>query len=98
MLNALNVEKNVMIFILSLFVVVTVFAIFAGLTMMINDKYKSIEEVLTNYFTICNLLLKNCDIIYNNIKNNLFTCLDKDKFINNKKVIFREILIFTKNL
>ena len=63
-----------------------------------EEKYKSIEDVLTNYFTICNLLVKNSNIIYNNIKNNLFTCLDKDKFINNKKVIFREILIFTKNL
>jgi hypothetical protein len=63
-----------------------------------EDKYKKLEDVLTNYFTICNLLLKNSAIVYNNIKNNHFTCLDKDKFINNKKVIFREILIFTKNL
>ena len=63
-----------------------------------EEKYKSIENVLTNYFTICNLLLKNSDIVYNNIKNNPFTCLDKNNFINNKKVIFREILIFTKNL
>ncbi len=42
LLNALKIEKNVMVLILSLFVVVTIFAIFAGLTMMINDKYKSI--------------------------------------------------------
>ena len=27
-----------------------------------EEKYKSIEDVLTNYFTICNLLLKNCTI------------------------------------
>jgi hypothetical protein len=63
-----------------------------------EEKYNNIEDVLTNYFTTCNLLLKNCDIVYSNIKNKLFTCLDKEKFINNKKVIFREILIFTKNL
>ena len=63
-----------------------------------EEKYKNIEEVLTNYFTTCNLLLKNCAIVYNNIKNNPFTCLDREKFMNNKKVIFREILIFTKNL
>jgi hypothetical protein len=63
-----------------------------------EEKYKSIEDILTNYFTTCNLLLKNSDIVYNNIKNNPFTCLDKNNFINNKKVIFREILIFTKKL
>ncbi len=63
-----------------------------------EEKYKKIEDVLTNYFTICNLLLKNCDIVYSNIKNKPFTCLDREKFMNNKKVIFREILIFTKNL
>jgi len=63
-----------------------------------EEKYNNIEDVLTNYFTICNLLLKNRDIIYKNIKNNPFTYLDKEKIMNNKKVIFREILIFTKNL
>jgi hypothetical protein len=63
-----------------------------------EEKYNRIEEVLTNYFKTCNLILKNCALVYNEIKNNPFTCLDKDKFINNKKVIFREILIFTKNL
>jgi len=63
-----------------------------------EEKYKNIEEVLTNYFTTCNLLLKNYTIVYNNIKNNAFTYLDNNNFINNKKVIFREILIFTKNL
>jgi hypothetical protein len=63
-----------------------------------EGKYNNIEEALTNYFTTCNLLLKNCDIVYRNIKNNPFTCLIKENFMNNKKVIFREILIFTKNL
>ncbi len=63
-----------------------------------EEKYNNIDEVLTNYFTTCNLILKNSDIIYNNIKNNPFTCLDKENFINNKKIIFSEILIFTKNL
>jgi hypothetical protein len=63
-----------------------------------DEKYNTIEEVLTNYFTTCNLLLKNCDIIYNNIKNNPFTCLVKENFLNNKKIIFSEILIFTNNL
>jgi hypothetical protein len=63
-----------------------------------EEKYKNIEEVLTNYFTTCNMLLKNYAIVYNNIKNKAFTCLDREKFLNNKKVIFREILIFTKNL
>jgi hypothetical protein len=63
-----------------------------------EEKYKNIEDVLTNYFTTCNLLLKNCAIIYNNIKNNSFTCLVKENFLYNKKVIFREILIFTNNL
>ncbi len=55
MLNALNIEKNVMIFILSLFVIVTVFAIFAGLTMMINDKYKSIAILRSMGFTRKNI-------------------------------------------
>jgi hypothetical protein len=63
-----------------------------------EEKYKSIEDILTNYFTNCNLLLKNCTIVYNNIKNNPFTYLDKNNFLNNRKVIFREILIFKKNL
>jgi len=63
-----------------------------------EEKFNRLEDVLTNYFTICNLLLKNRDIVYSNIKNNTFTCLDREKFINNKKVIFREILVFTKNL
>ena len=64
----------------------------------VEEKFKNIEECLTNYFTVCNLLLKNRDIIYKNIKNNTFTYLDREKFMNNKKVIFREILVFTKNL
>ena len=63
-----------------------------------EEKYKNIEEALTNYFTTCNLILKNYDIIYNNIKNNPFTYLVKENFMNNKKIIFSEILIFTKNL
>jgi len=63
-----------------------------------DEKYKNIDECLTNYFTTCNLLLKNRDIVYSNIKNNPSTYLDKEKFTNNKKVIFREILVFTKNL
>ncbi len=63
-----------------------------------DEKYKSIEEVLTNYFTTCNLILKNYSIIYKYIINNPFTCLVKENFLNNKKIIFREILIFTKNL
>jgi len=64
----------------------------------VEEKFKNIEESLTNYFTVCNLILKNRDIVYSNIKNNIFTYLDKEKFMNNKKVIFREILVFTKNL
>ena len=63
-----------------------------------EEKFNNLKDVLTNYFTTCNLLVKNSNIVYNNIKNNPFTCLDKNNFINNKKVIFREILIFTKNL
>ena len=64
----------------------------------VEEKYKNIDECLSNYFTLCNLILKNCDIVYSNIKNNTLTILDKEKFMNNKKVIFREILVFTKNL
>jgi hypothetical protein len=64
----------------------------------VGEKFNNLEEGLTNYFAVCNLLLKNRDIVYKNIKNNTFTVLDREKFMNNKKVIFREILIFTKNL
>jgi hypothetical protein len=64
----------------------------------VGEKFNNLEEILTNYFTVCNLILKNRDIVYSNIKNNIFTYLDKEKFMNNKKVIFREILVFTKNL
>jgi len=63
-----------------------------------EEKYKNIDECLTNYFTTCNLLLKNRDKVYRNIKNNSLTCLDREKFTNNEKIIFREILVFTKNL
>ena len=64
----------------------------------VEEKFNNLEEGLTNYFMTCNLMLKNYDIVYKNIKNNPFTYLNKEKFMNNKKVIFREILIFTKNL
>jgi len=63
-----------------------------------EEKYKNIDECLTNYITTSNLLLKNRNIVYSNIKNNPITILDREKFMNNKKVIFREILVFTKNL
>ena len=64
----------------------------------VGEKFNNLEEILTNYFAVCNLILKSRDIVYKNIKKNTFTCLDREKFMNNKKVIFREILVFTKNL
>ena len=64
----------------------------------VGEKFNNLEEILTNYFSVCNLILKSRDIVYKNIKKNIFTCLDREKFMNNKKVIFREILVFTKNL
>ncbi len=42
LLSALKMEKSVMVLILGMFVIGSIFSIFAGLTMMINDKYKSI--------------------------------------------------------
>lgn len=57
LINALTIEKNVMLFILTLFVIVAMFSISASLVLMINDKRKNIAITLA-------MGLDKSDIVY----------------------------------
>jgi lipoprotein-releasing system permease protein len=55
LVHALKVESNVMFFILSLFVIVATFSIFANLSMMVNEKYKNIAILRSMGFSSMNI-------------------------------------------